>query len=245
MAADFTKPTPTTARADNLTYTVDNCVLLAKQLDDTTPTGVATGMIRWSSTNNKWQKYNGTTWADLSSAYAISVTQLNGQAASYYTAITDRLGYTPVNKTGDTMTGYLTLNGAPTSNLHAATKKYVDDLNATSGTWTPTLSAVSGCSAPSAYSCQYLRVGNRVFCTGVVDVTVSAANPHLGITLPVASGFTGVTDLSGVGTVSNATAGFACKVYADATNDRANLTGYFSVTGVAYSVYFTFAYTVL
>lgn len=31
-----------------------------------------------------------------------------------------------VTKTGDTMTGYLTLNANPTANLHAATKQYVD-----------------------------------------------------------------------------------------------------------------------
>ena len=32
-----------------------------------------------------------------------------------------------VNTAGDTMTGALTLSGAPSANLHAATKKYVDD----------------------------------------------------------------------------------------------------------------------
>ena len=37
------------------------------------------------------------------------------------------LGYTPVNRAGDTMTGALTLSGAPTSALHAASKNYVDD----------------------------------------------------------------------------------------------------------------------
>jgi hypothetical protein len=141
--------------------------------------------------------------------------------------------------------GGMFIVSTPTSDLHAATKKYVDDLKAQSGTYTPTLSAVSGCSGLTAYDFHYIRVGNRIMVTGVIDATVSAANPHIGITLPVASAFTAVTNLSGVGTVSNATAGFACKVYADATNDRANLTGYFSVTGVAYSVYFTFAYTVI
>lgn len=40
--------------------------------------------------------------------------------------VTGALGYTPVNKAGDTMTGHLTLSGAPTSSLHAATKAYVD-----------------------------------------------------------------------------------------------------------------------
>jgi hypothetical protein len=33
-------------------------------------------------------------------------------------------------KAGDTMTGTLTLSGAPTSDLHASTKKYVDDASA-------------------------------------------------------------------------------------------------------------------
>lgn len=39
-----------------------------------------------------------------------------------------------VLKTGDTMTGHLTLVGAPVAPLHAATKKYVDDAVASGGT---------------------------------------------------------------------------------------------------------------
>lgn len=38
---------------------------------------------------------------------------------------------TKVSKSGDTMTGYLTLNGVPTTSLHAATKSYVDSSAAT------------------------------------------------------------------------------------------------------------------
>lgn len=37
------------------------------------------------------------------------------------------VGYLPVNKSGDTMTGSLTLAGPPVNDLEAATKKYVDD----------------------------------------------------------------------------------------------------------------------
>lgn len=36
------------------------------------------------------------------------------------------LGFTPVDVAGSTMTGLLTLSGAPSANLHAATKAYVD-----------------------------------------------------------------------------------------------------------------------
>jgi len=38
-----------------------------------------------------------------------------------------------VSTTGDTMTGLLTLSGAPTADLHAATKKYVDDTAGSGG----------------------------------------------------------------------------------------------------------------
>lgn len=40
--------------------------------------------------------------------------------------ITTALGYTPVNKAGDTMTGLLILSGDPSNVLGAATKQYVD-----------------------------------------------------------------------------------------------------------------------
>jgi hypothetical protein len=43
-------------------------------------------------------------------------------------AVQNLLGFTPLNKAGDTMTGPLTLVGAPTSELHAVTKKYVDNV---------------------------------------------------------------------------------------------------------------------
>jgi hypothetical protein len=42
---------------------------------------------------------------------ASNSSQLNGQSDSYYTNITARLGYTPVNKAGDTVSGNLTVNG--------------------------------------------------------------------------------------------------------------------------------------
>ena len=42
--------------------------------------------------------------------------------------VTTALGYTPVNKAGDTMTGNLILNTDPTNALGAATKQYVDNI---------------------------------------------------------------------------------------------------------------------
>jgi hypothetical protein len=58
----------------------------------------------------------------------LTVTELNyvdGVTSSIQTQIDDKL-----SKTGGTMTGALTLSGAPTSDLHAATKLYVDNVTA-------------------------------------------------------------------------------------------------------------------
>ena len=52
----------------------------------------------------------------VSATTATNSTQLNGQAASYYTNIPARLGYTPVNQAGDTVSGNLTVNGNFTVN---------------------------------------------------------------------------------------------------------------------------------
>jgi hypothetical protein len=49
-----------------------------------------------------------------------------GDDANFATSTANLIGE-KVAKSGDTMTGDLTLSGAPTSDLHAATKKYVDD----------------------------------------------------------------------------------------------------------------------
>lgn len=79
--ADHSKPL--------LTSTYTNFVMemdgrfddLAVGLDPivTTVTNVPTNTIRWSSTVNKWQKFNGSSWGDLSALYSINI---SGNAAS-------------------------------------------------------------------------------------------------------------------------------------------------------------------
>lgn len=79
--ADFSKPATTDTYANVLTYLKATTSDLALGLDpaNTTPTNVPTNAIRWTSASNKWQKWNGTAWVDLSSLYAINI---SGNAAS-------------------------------------------------------------------------------------------------------------------------------------------------------------------
>jgi hypothetical protein len=72
------------------------------------PSNPSTGELFFRTDLSGLYVYDGSTWA----------------------AVGGSLGYTPVNKAGDTMTGFLTLNADPTNALHASTKQYVDSLAA-------------------------------------------------------------------------------------------------------------------
>ena len=82
-----------------------------------------------------WGSITGTLTAqtDLTSYLSTNYYPLSSNPAGYLTGITSTLvttalGYTPVNKAGDTMTGNLILNTDPTTALGAATKQYVDNI---------------------------------------------------------------------------------------------------------------------
>lgn len=92
--------------------------------------------------------------------------------------ITGGLGYTPVNKAGDTMTGALTLSGAPTQNLHAATKLYVDTMMGGMGT----ISSINGSSAAT----QTFTVNTSTFPT--LTITDNAGDHKFGLSAPIGVG---------------------------------------------------------
>lgn len=86
-------------------------------------------------------KWNGAAWVFDNSTYLTTASAastyypLVGNPSGFLTTasltsgdITSALGYTPVNKAGDTMTGFLILNADPSNALGAATKQYVDNL---------------------------------------------------------------------------------------------------------------------
>lgn len=112
---------------------------------------------------------------------------------------------------GGTLTGYLTLNGAPTQNLHAATKKYVDDKIVAAGT---------GDMLKSVYDTN----GD-----GIVDKADKAATLTTARSIDGVS-FNGSANIVHYGTCSTA-AGTAAKVVA--------CTGFSLVTGSKIIVKFT------
>ena len=117
--------------------------------------------------------------------------------------ITTALGYTPVNRAGDTMSGFLTLNADPTLGLHAATKNYVDSFIAGSITWkqevkvaTTANITLSGTQTVDGF---ILSIGDRVL---VKNQTTQSQN---GIYIVAAGAWTRSTDTDTGAKIASAT----------------------------------------
>lgn len=84
--ADWNNPTTSSTYTDVITEIKNRDLDVAKGLDPTavTVTNPVANMIRYNSSLSKWQKFDGITWEDLASSYAINVTTLGGSAASAY-----------------------------------------------------------------------------------------------------------------------------------------------------------------
>lgn len=111
-----------------------------------------------------------------------------------------------------------------------------------SGTYTPTATATANLDSATGVLSHYIRVGDQVSVWGKINVDPTASGAiQFRITLPVASNLGAATDLSG-NAVGNAA--FAGQVQGDFTNDAAQF-DLANTSTTAYSVFFSFAYTVI
>lgn len=114
----------------------------------------------------------------------------------------------------------------------------------TQGTYTPTITAGANVASTTAYTCYYTRTGNQVHVWGLVDIDPTAASTAttFSVSLPIASNFTAIGQLSGIATHRNSVAG---GMYADAANDRA-ICDYTTTANVNNGTFsFAFDYVVL
>lgn len=105
----------------------------------------------------------------------------------------DALGYVPVNKAGDTMTGALVLSGAPTLSNHASTKQYTDDALGT--TVLKTGSTMTGLLVLSDDPAQNLGAATKQYVDNAVnDITGKYAAPVQTLLLLAAIAHTTIID---------------------------------------------------
>lgn len=121
--ADHSKPVLTSTYANFVTELDGRFDDLAVGLDPavTTATNVPTNTICWSSAAAKWQKYNGSTWADLASTYAINI---SGNAGSVTNGVYTSGAYADpawiTSLAGSKVTGNISGNAASATVLATA-----------------------------------------------------------------------------------------------------------------------------
>lgn len=84
---DFSLPTLTTSYAEFVAAVKARDEDIAKMFDGTTSTNLPNGVKRWNATGKKFEKFDGTSWSDLTTLYEIKVAdsnKLNGQLSTYY-----------------------------------------------------------------------------------------------------------------------------------------------------------------
>lgn len=125
--------------------------------------------------------------------------------------------------------------------------KLVKGAGLTSGSYTPTLTAGANVASQAAFACYYLRINNivNVGCTINVDPTAAAPTAtQLGVSLPIASNFTTVSDLAGAcSTNSGTTVAEAGGMFADTTNDRVDLS-WMTYNSALHTLHCNFTYVI-
>jgi hypothetical protein len=146
-------------------------------------------------------------------------------------------------------TGKVTTNGGLQISKTAVTAPAASDGNVFSGTYTPTLTNVANVTSSTAYVLQYMRVGNVVTVSGVVDIVATLAaltDTSIRLSLPIASAFTSSTQGTGTGVHTSTTTArnsFASLNSVAATDDM--LLRFASNFAGTTSYFFTFTYQVI
>lgn len=76
--ANWSNPTATSNYLSFVTEVKDRDTDLALQFDGVSPTNLPTNAIRWNSSINRWQKWSGTAWGELTNTYALTTITATG-----------------------------------------------------------------------------------------------------------------------------------------------------------------------
>lgn len=75
--ADWSTPTLSSTYTDFLQNLKDRDTDIALQFSSGTQTNIPTNAIKWDASANRWKKWNGSAWAELTSAYNFNNAQIN------------------------------------------------------------------------------------------------------------------------------------------------------------------------
>lgn len=134
--------------------------------------------------------------------------------------------------------------GATTPAAAAVTTLSITQGAVISGTYTPTITAVTNVTSSTASQLQYMRVGNVVTVSGELGLTPTGAGTMTArFTLPIASNLGTSTNLGGTAVAWNTGAPLVAAINADTVNDAAQIRVANSA-GVGVTLHFSFQYLI-
>jgi len=141
MVVNWNNPGLSTAYATALTEKKDRDVAVGK-MDFTGDTAIPTGFIQWNAAGDKWEKFNGTIFVDLSTKYIIDVDLLDGLHSTAFAPI----AHVGAGSSAEHPDATISVSGF----LSAADKTTIDGLGTISTEATPLGITVGGTGAADA-----------------------------------------------------------------------------------------------
>jgi hypothetical protein len=187
--ADWTLPSLTSTYSDFLTFLKARDDDSAKMFDGV-GTGLPTNTIKWNSTNNSFEKYNGTTWSILTTNLLMTCNSVYNAALGAGTTINDSAAAATnilwtSNKINSFAAGYVTTGTLSTTLANYLLK------NGENGTLT------LGTNDASAVNIETSNI-NRLSISGTGNVSITA--PSAGVALTITP-FAGSNALTSTGTL--------------------------------------------
>jgi hypothetical protein len=187
--ADWTLPSLTSTYSDFLTFLKARDDDSAKMFDGV-GTGLPTNTIKWNSTNNSFEKYNGTTWSILTTNLLMTCNSVYNAALGAGTTINDSAAAATnilwtSNKINSFAAGYVTTGTLSTTLANYLLK------NGENGTLT------LGTNDASAVNIETSNI-NRLSVSGTGNISIAA--PSAGVALTITP-FAGSNALTSTGTL--------------------------------------------
>jgi hypothetical protein len=202
--------------------------------------GELTAIFRSSNATSMYTQYKVNSGAPVRGSIGTADELLTGGAATDFAVVSAG----SVLKFGTGTTLAQTITGANTTLAGTLGIGGVAD-NVKGGTYTPTVTNVSGLTGGTSFVSKYIRVGNTVTVYGRYNSTTTSPSgtASFRVTLPVASAFSSAEQCYGVGQ-SESDVIKNIYVRSDATNDEAIIT-VTSTSASLFSMYYSFSYEVL
>jgi hypothetical protein len=177
--ANWSNPTLTSTYTNFVSEVKNRDEDLALQFDGTTSTNIPTGTIRWDSSANRWKKWSGSAWGELTSTYALTGLSTTGNAA---------IGGVTTHPAGSATAGSIQVGTGTTyapGIYSPGTDQLAISTNGTGRVFVDSTGKVGlGTSSPSTYGAQLAVIGGSVH----VDRNIGGGSAQVQFSIGASSG---------------------------------------------------------